>query len=115
VTGKTIWDKLDLNITDGARRYLGLGKMVNGDMACDMLEWLPAEARVHIQQSTYMWRLLHEAPERMRKMHRELALQRGRCIECECTVPWFVEVEGRNMRWMGGDWREKSRERNASI
>ena len=54
-----------------------------------------------------MWRLLHEAPERMRKMHRELALQRGRCIERECTVRWFVEVEGRNMRWMGEDWREK--------
>jgi len=107
VTGKTIWDKLDLNITDGARRCLGLGKMASGEMACDMLEWLPAEARVHIQQSTYMWRLLHEAPERIRKMHRELTLQRGRCTERECTVPWYIEVEGRNRRWMGDDWREK--------
>ena len=55
-TGKTIWDKLDLNIADGARRCLGLSKMASGDMACDMLKWLPAVARVHIQQSTYLWR-----------------------------------------------------------
>jgi hypothetical protein len=57
-----------------------------------------------------VWRLIHEAPERMRKMHRELALQRGRCTERECTVPWFVEAE-RGATCGGwvrtGEWREK--------
>jgi hypothetical protein len=86
-----LWNALDTAVGEGARQVLDMHKFTNaGDMACSELDWQPARARVQLRQFSYMWRLLHEAPTRTRKLHRALAAaprpDAGYSVDRACTV-----------------------------
>jgi hypothetical protein len=51
---------------------LNLQRFANGALACHELGWRPAEARVLLQKGAYLWRLMHEAPDRTRRLYEEM-------------------------------------------
>jgi hypothetical protein len=73
-------------------------KFTNGDTACSELGWRPARARVQLQQFSYMWRLVHEAPAHTHELHRVLGRPRhGQTPD----VPWTGLVRRQIYRGTG--------------
>jgi hypothetical protein len=74
IQNASAWESLDRAICIGgeAREALNLQRLANGALACHELGWRPAEARVLLQKGAYLWRLMHEAPARTRRLYEEM-------------------------------------------
>jgi hypothetical protein len=72
VPNASAWEDLDAANGGGAREVLNLQRFANGALACHELGWRPVKAGVLIQKGAYLWRLMHEAPDRTRWLYAEM-------------------------------------------
>ena len=85
---------------------LNLQRFANGALACHELGWRPAEARVLLQKGAYLWRLMHEAPDRTRRLYEEMHNApplKGKAVNRAATAPWLEAVHGELERVLGED------------